>query len=242
MRTEDGSIICRCLNGEPEAFGLLVDKYKAGIYAFVYVKLRNFQDAQDVTQEVFMNAYRNLRTLRQWESFVFWLYRIASNISGKWILARSRRPDSEFIEDQSQDVLGDSSIYTYRRERLDESLREVLNSLPEIYREVLTLYYFGGMSSVDIARALGKSPAAIRKRLSRARTQLKEEMIAVMGNALEGQRLQADFTFRIVEAVRRVKIHPMPRVAGLPWGLSLAVGIIIAVMGIASNKWIILTE
>ena len=53
MRTEDGHIIHRCLNGEPEAFGLLVDKYKEGIYAFVYARLQDFRDAQDVTQEVF---------------------------------------------------------------------------------------------------------------------------------------------------------------------------------------------
>ena len=83
MRTEDGCIIRRCLEGEPEAFGLLVDKYKAGVYAFVYVKLRNFQDAQDVTQEVFLQAYRGLRSLRRWESSASWLYRIARNLSRK---------------------------------------------------------------------------------------------------------------------------------------------------------------
>ncbi len=69
MRTEDGRIIYKCLNGEPEAFGLLVDKYKAGIYAFTYAKLLNFQDAQDVTQDVFEQAYRGLHGLRRWENF-----------------------------------------------------------------------------------------------------------------------------------------------------------------------------
>jgi hypothetical protein len=49
MRTDDSSIINECLNNEPGAFGLLVDKYKEGIYAFVYDKLHNVQDAQDVT-------------------------------------------------------------------------------------------------------------------------------------------------------------------------------------------------
>jgi RNA polymerase sigma factor (sigma-70 family) len=115
VRTEDGRIIQRCLNGEPEAFGLLVDKYKAGIYAFVYAKLRDFHDAQDVTQEVFIKAYRDLRSLRQWESFVFWLYRIASSHCGKWLRARSRRPDQEFIEDQAPKTLEDRSIDSYRQ-------------------------------------------------------------------------------------------------------------------------------
>ena len=65
MRTEDGYIIYKCLNGEPEAFTLLVDKYKASIYAFTYAKLRNFHDAEDVTQETFIKAYQNLRKLRR---------------------------------------------------------------------------------------------------------------------------------------------------------------------------------
>ena len=69
MRTEDGSIIYECLNGKPEAFGILIDKYKAGIYAFVCAEVRNFHDAEDVTQEVFIQACRDLRSLRRWESF-----------------------------------------------------------------------------------------------------------------------------------------------------------------------------
>jgi RNA polymerase sigma factor (sigma-70 family) len=233
VRTEDGRIIQRCLNGEPEAFGLLVDKYKAGIYAFVYAKLRDFHDAQDVTQEVFIKAYRDLRSLRQWESFVFWLYRIASSHCGKWLRARSRRPDQEFIEDQAPKTLEDRSIDSYRQNQADESLYEALYSLPEAYREVLTLYYFAGMNSQDIARALGMSPTAIRKRLSRARAQLREEMAVMMGTALERQKLQASFTFRIVEAVKRIKIDPTPRATALPWGLSLAAGIIITVMSLS---------
>ena len=74
MRTDDGYIISKCLNGEPEAFGILVDKYKSSIFAFVYTKLHNFHDAQDVTQEVFIKAYRELRTLKRWDSFAGWIY------------------------------------------------------------------------------------------------------------------------------------------------------------------------
>ena len=70
MRTEDGHIIHKCLNGEPEAFGFLVDKYKESVYAFAYTKLRNFHDAEDVTQEVFIKAYKKLRTLRRWDNFL----------------------------------------------------------------------------------------------------------------------------------------------------------------------------
>jgi len=83
---------------------------------------------------------------------------------------------------------------------MSESVREALATLPKTYREVLMLQYFGGMNSDEIAKALGTSPTAIRMRLSRARAQLKEEMVAIMTTAFEGQRLQAGFTFRIVES------------------------------------------
>ena len=92
------------------------------------------------------------------------------------------------------------------------------------------LHYFGGMTIKNIARATGTSPGAIGMRLSRARAQLREEMVAMMDTAFEEQRLQANFTFRVVEAVKRIKINPMPRMAGLPLGLSLAMGIIITVL------------
>jgi RNA polymerase sigma factor (sigma-70 family) len=232
MRTEDGSIIHRCLNGEPEAFGILVDKYKEGIYAFAHTKLRDFRDAQDATQEVFVRAYRDLRSLRRWESFAFWLYRIASARCKLCIRTQSRRVDQDFIEDQDPKMLEVESMSAYRDDRVRESLQESMDSLPETYREVLMLHYFGGMTIKDIARAIGISPGAVGMRLSRARAQLKEEMTAMMDTAFDGQRLPAGFTFRIVEAVKRIKINPMPRMAGLPWGLSLAAGIIVTVMSL----------
>ncbi len=232
MRTEDGSIIQECLNGESEAFGVLVDKYKAGIYAFACAKLGDFRDAQDVTQEVFLQAYRDLRSLRRWESFAFWLYRIAYTHCAQLIRARSKRVDSEFIQDQDPGIFDLPSLDSYRQSQVDESVRDALDALPEIYREALMLRYFGGMNSSEIAKALGTSPTAVRKRLSRARAQLREEMVAMMDTAFQGQRLQATFTFRVVDAIRRIKIHPMPRMTGLPWGLSFAVGVVITFLSL----------
>jgi RNA polymerase sigma-70 factor (ECF subfamily) len=230
MQTEDGCIIQDCLNGKPEAFGMLVDKYKEGVYAFVYAQLRDFRDAQDVTQEVFLQAYRDLHSLRRWESFCFWIYRIAYRCCAQCFRARAKRIDREFIDDQNPDLIDVPSLESYRADKLNESVREALDSLPEAYREVLLLHYFGGMTSRDIAEALGISPTAVLKRLSRARGHLKKEMIAMMGTAFHEQRLRIGFTFRIVESVKRTKINPMPRMTGLPWGLSLATGIIITVL------------
>ena len=77
--------------------------------------------------------------------------------------------------------------------------------------------------------------AAIRERLSRARAQVKEGMLAMMSKTFEEQRLHTSFTFRIVEAVKRMKIHPTPRATGLPWGLPLAAGLMLTVMSLSPH-------
>lgn len=239
MRTEDGHIIRECLDGDSASFGLLVDKYKESIYALAYSRLRNFHDAEDITQDVFLKAYRNLRTLRRWDSFLVWIRSIAINLCKNRIRAQSRRPDAESIEDQETQILDKASADFYRDEQSSvsrdealDSISKALESLPEIYQQVLTLHYLGGMSGEQMSQFLGISHANVRQRLSRARRQLREETLAMMSSTYEQQRLLAGFTFRVVEAVKHIKIHPMPRMAGLPWGLSLAAGIIVAVMGL----------
>ena len=230
MRTEDGYIIHKCLNGESAAFGLLVDKYKASIFALAYFKLQNFHDAEDITQEVFLKAYRKLRTLKRWDNFLAWLYAITANLCTDLIRSRSKRPDLEFIADQDSGLFSYTSINSYQNEQKHESLYEALASLPEIYRQVLTFYYFGGMSSVEIARFLGMSPNTVDKRLSRARAKLKKEMLDMMSKTYDQQKLQPGFTFRIVEMVKRIKIKPAPSKPLLPLGLSAATGIVLTVM------------
>ena len=232
MRTEDGYIIQQCLDGDAVAFGLLVEKYKKGIYALAYSRINNFHDAQDITQEVFIKAYQRLRTLRRWDNFMGWLYRITANQCKDWIRASSRRPDGAFAEDQEPYVVDRPAVDSYRDNMVYESVREALDSVPEIYREVMTLRYFGGMTVKEMASFLGVSPNTIDRRLKEARIRLKEEMIAMMNVTYEQHSLPASFTFRIVEATKRIKINPMPRMAGLPWGLTAAMGIIITVLSL----------
>ena len=231
MRTEDGYIIHKCLNGEKEAFGFLVDKYKASVYAFAYSKLWNFHDAEDITQEVFLQAFRKLHTLKRWDSFLAWLYVITSNLCKKFIRQQSNQPDREFIAEQDLNSLNYSAMNSYQEEQTHELLYEALASLPEMYRQVLTLYYIGGMSSEEIARFLGTSPSNIRQRLSRARAKLKKEMLDMMSTTYDQQKLQPSFTFRIVEMVKHIKIQPAPRSTPLlPFGLSAATGIVLTIL------------
>ena len=234
MRTEDGHIVYKCLNGDTAAFGLLVDKYKSSIHALAYSKLHNFHDAEDITQETFIKAYQKLRTLRWWDSLLAWLYAIASNLCKQQVRSQSAHPDREFFADQLPGAINRRSMDSYRDQAVSESLHEALDSISDSYRQVLTLYYLGGMSSKEIARFLGTSPNNIAQRLRRARAKLKSEMIATMGETYQKKRLQADFTFRVVEIVKGIKIHSLPRMPWIPWGLSAATGTILAILSFAS--------
>ena len=215
MRTEDGDIVRKCLNGDSAAFRLFVDKYKARVHALAYSKLRDFQDAEDVAQEVFIKAYQKLRSLKQWDKADSWLLSITSNLCKNFIRAQTARPDSEFIADHLA-VLERPSEYPARDDLMMELLFEVLSFMPEAYQQVIMLYYMGGMSSKEIANSMDMEPSAIRQRLSRARILLKEEMMAMIASTFKEQRPQAMFTLQVVESVKRAKIHPMPEDMALP--------------------------
>lgn len=231
MRTEDGYIVNKCLEGDSTAFGLLVDKYKSGVYALAYSRLKNFHDAEDIAQEVFIKAYRKLRTLRRHDSVIAWLYSITTNLCRDLIRSRSRMPDKDFIEDHKRSALEAISMESYNEELIFEKLHEALESLSETYREVITLYYLGGMDSVEIAKFLGTSPANIRQRLSRARAELKENL-AFVSMAFEQRKLSPSFTFKIVERIKDIRIEPVPRIKGLPWYISLTTSAIFAIVGL----------
>jgi RNA polymerase sigma factor (sigma-70 family) len=234
MRTEDGSIIQQCLEGDSAMFGFLVDKYKRSVYALAYSKVNNFHDAQDITQEVFIKAFRNLHTLKSWDNFMGWLSRITLNTCKSWIRSASRRPDSEFVEDKKQDI-SYSYMKSYHEDNLFESIKEALDSLPEVYSQVLTLQYFGGMSVNEIAGFLSVSPSTIDRRISEAKTRLKEEMLTMINNVSKSYELPSAFTFHIVEIVKNIRIHPISPTKALPWGLSLTAGIIATILSFGVN-------
>jgi len=222
LRTEDGYIVGRCLNGEKAAFGFLVDKYREAVYALAYSKVRNFHDAEDITQEVFIKAYRKLHTLRRWENFMAWLHCITLNQCKNWLRKQSKSPESGPVEDHASQAIIRHSMDSYHDELSFRQLHEALDLLPEIHRQVLTLHYLGGMTVRDISNFLAKSPRTIARRLNEARVKLKAEMLGAVNTTFESQKLQVGFTLHTLESVKRIKIHPVSQTTIAPWGISAA--------------------
>ena len=235
MHTNDGHVVHQCLSGNTEAFALLVDKYKARLFALVYAKVGQFEDAEDITQDVFLNAYRKLSTLRRWDNFYAWLYSIASNRCREFHRAKGRRLDVAHLLDQSENYQADMDAHAEKLR--NEQIHEALDSLPEIHRQVLVLRYMAGMRSKEIAQTLRVSPNTVNQRLMRARTQLKtvlnEEAITMIPTAFAERKLHPGFTARIIELIKGTQIQTAPHKTALPLGLSAAGGVIILFLSLS---------
>ncbi|MFQ6042488.1 MAG: RNA polymerase sigma factor [Candidatus Poribacteria bacterium] len=90
MQLTDGMLVQRCLNGDKEAFGFLVDRYKEAVFGLAYSKVGNIHDAQDIAQEAFLNAYKNLRQFRHPYKFHSWLYAITANCCKMFFRKRAK--------------------------------------------------------------------------------------------------------------------------------------------------------
>ncbi len=235
MYTEDGNIVHQCLSGNTEAFALLVEKYKARVFALVYAKVGGFEDAEDIAQDVFIEAYRRLSTLRRWDNFYPWLYSIASNQCKNFHRARGRRIDTLSFDEHADNHQADMDAHTEKLRK--EQIHEALDSLPEIHRQVLVLRYMAGMRSKEIAQTLRVSPNTVNQRLMRARTQLKavlnEEMITMIPTAFAERKLQPGFTTQIIELIKGTQIQTAPHKTALPLGLSAAGGVILLLLSLS---------
>ena len=235
MHTRDGHIVHQCLSGNTEAFALLVDKYKGRIFALVYAKVGQFQDAEDITQDVFLNAYKKLSTLRRWDNFYPWLYSIAANRCKNFY--RAQKEQVETMNLLARNLNHQAAVDADSESVKIEQLHEALASLPEMHCQVLVLRYMAGMKSKEIAQTLRVSPNTIDQRLVRARAKLKtilsEEMIPMIRTAFAERRLQPGFTARVVELISEAKIQTAPHKTALPLGLSAAGGVILLLLSLS---------
>lgn len=160
----------------------LVRKNKKAVYAVALSRLRNPHDAEDVMQDVFIDAYRKFDKLRNPGNVRTWLHKITVNRCNDHFRALLRREKREqaFVERQadnhSTDALGEA-------ERNDV-VREVVERLPEKSREVLMLKHFAGFSCAEISEMTGYSKSTITGRLQTARRRVRDKLIE-MGEGVD---------------------------------------------------------
>lgn len=180
MSADDHRLIAASLRGDAAAFGELVRRHQDRLYNTVYRLLGNAEDAQDVVQDAFLNAYQSLGSFKGDAQFFTWLYRIAVNtaISHK----RRQRPGLSLEGGRNGDLAlepldtSDASQPGLALERLEEERRvqRALDRLSAEHRAVLILKDMEGQKYEAMAEVLGVPIGTIRSRLHRARTELRE--------------------------------------------------------------------
>ncbi len=179
-RPPDRPLVERSLHGDLKAFEELVARYQKSIFHIVLYKCRNYFDAEDLTQDIFLAAYRALPTLKDLDNFGGWLFGIAHNRANKWY-QRQRTKIIKFQEIQKRKA---EEAYARPPEPADgPSAQEVLSQsilkLPSEVRQVLVLKYFEGQSYEAIEERLGinfhridylirKGKALLRQKVLRA--------------------------------------------------------------------------
>jgi len=184
---DDALLIEEALEGDSEAFGQLVRKYQDRLYNTLAHMVGCRTEAEDVTQEAFVQAYLKLDTFRQDSKFYTWLYRIAFNTA----VSRRRKKRVEMSIEQGRELLGEEPVEEGEspedrllRHEQAQQVHAALAELNEEHRAILVLREMDGCCYESIAEVLDVPIGTVRSRLHRARSQLREQLKEV----LQGQQ------------------------------------------------------
>ena len=170
------------------AFETIVKKYEKMIYNLAFTKTQNRENAQDISQECFLRAYKMLRGYRTDSAFSTWIYKICQNLifdffrKNKKIKTVSLSvPDDESGDDEIKekdiaDYDSEPSEQIIREEKI-KKIREIINSLPEDLREIIVLRDLQNLSYTQISEMLGVEIGTVKSRLNRAREKLKSYIL-----------------------------------------------------------------
>tara|TARA_Y100001001_G_C7976019_1_gene297644 strand:- start:53 stop:700 length:648 start_codon:yes stop_codon:yes gene_type:complete len=180
----DRQLVARVQKGDSRAFDLLVIKYQHRILALVGRYISDFAEAQDVTQEAFIKAYRALPSFRGDSQFYTWMYRIAVNTAKNYLVSRGRKTptrdidldDAEFFADEAKmkDIETPDSLI--QRDELRQVVFDAIDALPEELRMAVTLRELDGLSYEEIAEVMDCPIGTVRSRIFRAREAIDKKM------------------------------------------------------------------
>jgi RNA polymerase sigma-70 factor (ECF subfamily) len=186
MEDTDVVVVARAREGDSDAFRLLVDRNSRSIFRLAYRMAGNEQDAEDLVQETFLRAYRNLDSFQERANFGTWLYRIAVNCSLDWL--RKRRPHEELNENIEPDYEGSESVKNSPRTDPDrmilqlevrERVKAALGELSPVEKAAFVLRHFDGMSIEEISGTLGLRSNAAKHSIFRAVRKMRRALAPI---------------------------------------------------------------
>ncbi len=180
---EDNALVEIVLFEDKSAYRILVERHQARIFYMGLKFLANENDAEDFTQEVFLLAFRKLKSFSGKVPFSAWLYRIAYNHAVNKYRQRIKR----VMETEYTDIYeGNQSLPEKKllKDEVKRYIRKALQKLPDKYNIILKMHFFDGLNYKEISKILGKPINTIKSHVLRAKDILKKEI----GNYLGGGR------------------------------------------------------
>jgi len=244
MKNNDAKLIQRVLAGDDAAFAELVKKYRKPVHALAWRKVGDFHVAEEITQDTFLKAYQKLATLKEPQSFVSWLYVIATRRCIAWL--RKKRLWTQSLEAKNSVQFEKATYSGYIVEENErtataaqrEVVKELLAKLQESERTVMILHYFGEMTCEEISKFLGVSVGAVKSRLSRARHRLKKEE-PMIREALEHFQMTPNLTENIMREISRLKpAAPSGGKPLVPWATATFTLVVVFLMLGAGNQYL----
>lgn len=179
---DDAQLIDDTLQGDGSAFGQLVLKYQDRLYNTLASLTGSRDDAEDVAQEAFVQAFLKLSTFRKDSAFYTWIYRIAFNVA----MTRQRRKRPQLSIDGGRDPNGadppdnsESPVDRLQREERARQVHAALAAISEEHRAILVLREMEGCCYETIAEILELPVGTVRSRLHRARMQLRDHLVPI---------------------------------------------------------------
>ncbi len=182
----DVGLIAACQQGDPRSFQRLFEIYRDRVYALCRHMAGNDEDAEDLTQESFVQAFKNIGSFRAEASFGTWLYRIASNRCLAEL--RKQRPQFQSVElvekDRVMQLRGEANPEDLLvRKELIQRAEEAVATLPEQQRLIFVLGTQMGMRYREIGAIVGCSEDAIKVRIHRARKRVRDALKLYLENS-----------------------------------------------------------
>jgi RNA polymerase sigma-70 factor (ECF subfamily) len=170
---DEAALIDACLAGRPGAFDLVVERHRRTVYQLCFRFVGNHEDASDLSQDVFLRAFRGLKSFRGQASLSTWLYRIGVNVCLNRVSVKT--PPSEPIEErQFVDARAESPSDRLLQQERGARVRSAIAHLPPKQRATLILRMYHEMSHQEIADVLGSSVGAVKANFFHAMGNLKK--------------------------------------------------------------------
>jgi RNA polymerase sigma-70 factor (ECF subfamily) len=203
---DDAVLVAEALTHGPEAFGPIVDRYKAAVFGVALARVQNFHDAEDLTQEAFLEAFERLGSLREPDRLGAWLRSITIHRCINFLRRRTRAGEVEGGGELAQAAATPQDDPA--RRDLRDRVMAAIGRLSRVQRETVTLFYIDGYSVLEIAAMQEAPEGTIKRRLHEARHRLKEEMLEMVGDTLKESAPKEDFADRVFHLLCRYPAGP----------------------------------